>query len=130
SLSEAEKKEGVAQLEAALTMVKPIQFKENIALVLKYFDQLIPFMQEMDTILFYWHHQRAPLQFRDEQRVLVDKSWNAAVLEDFADYRAGVKIPTLGPADLGAMDKGPFSSLVTGRASRSSSHTLTIREVP
>src|SRR3989440_9684043 len=51
SLQEAEKKEGVAQLEAALTMVKPIQFKENIALVLKYFDQLIPFMQEMDTIL-------------------------------------------------------------------------------
>jgi hypothetical protein len=51
SLPEAEKKEGVAQLEAALTMVKPIQFKENIALVLKYFDQLIPFMQEMDTIL-------------------------------------------------------------------------------
>ena len=51
--------------------------------------------------------------------MLVDKSWNAAVLEDFADYRAGVKIPTLGPADLGAMDKGPFSSLVTGRVSRS-----------
>ena len=50
SLPEAEKKEGVAQLEAALTMVKPIQFKENIALVLKYF-QLIPFMQEMDTTL-------------------------------------------------------------------------------
>jgi hypothetical protein len=51
SLLETEKKEGVAQLEAALTMVKPIQFKENIALVLKYFDQLIPFMQEMDTTL-------------------------------------------------------------------------------
>ena len=51
SLPKAEKKEGVAQLEAALTMVKPIQFKENIALVLKYFDQLIPFMQEMDTTL-------------------------------------------------------------------------------
>ena len=51
SLPEAEKKDGVAQLEAALTMVKPIQFKENIALVLKYFDQLIPFMQEMDTTL-------------------------------------------------------------------------------
>ena len=51
SLQEAEKKEGVAQLEAALTMVKPIQFKENIALVLKYFDQLMPFMQEMDTTL-------------------------------------------------------------------------------
>ncbi len=51
SLPEAKKKEGVAQLEAALMMVKPIQFKENIALVLKYFDQLIPFMQEMDTTL-------------------------------------------------------------------------------
>ena len=51
SLPEAEKKEGVAQLEAALTMVKPIKFKENIALVLKYFDKLIPFMQEMDTTL-------------------------------------------------------------------------------
>src|SRR6266403_664802 len=51
SLPEAKKKEGVAQLEAALMMVKPIQFRENIALVLKYFDQLIPFMQEMDTTL-------------------------------------------------------------------------------
>jgi hypothetical protein len=51
SLQEAEKKEGVAQLETAFTMVKPIQFKENIALVLKYFDKLIPFMQEMDTTL-------------------------------------------------------------------------------
>ena len=51
SLPEAKKKEAVAQLEAALMMVKPIQFKENIALVLKYFDQLIPFMQEMDTTL-------------------------------------------------------------------------------
>src|SRR6266576_6641113 len=51
SLPKTEKKEGVAQLEAALTMVKPIQFKENIALVLKYFDQLVPFMQELDTNL-------------------------------------------------------------------------------
>jgi len=51
SLQEAEKKGGVAQLQAALTMVKPIQFKENITLVLKYFDKLIPFMQEMDTTL-------------------------------------------------------------------------------
>ena len=47
SIPEAEKKEGVAQLEAALKMAKPIQFKENIALVLKYFDQLVPFMQEL-----------------------------------------------------------------------------------
>ena len=34
------------QLEAALRTAKPIQFKENIALVLKYFNQLVPFMQE------------------------------------------------------------------------------------
>ena len=51
SVPEAEKKEDLAQLEASLKTAKPIQFKENIALVLKYFDQLIPFMQEMDTIL-------------------------------------------------------------------------------
>ncbi len=44
---EAEKKEGLAQLEAALKIAKPIQFQENIALVLKYFDQLVPFMQEL-----------------------------------------------------------------------------------
>jgi hypothetical protein len=47
SVPEAEKKEGLAQLEAALKNVKPVQFKENIALVLKYFDQLAPFMQEL-----------------------------------------------------------------------------------
>src|SRR5258705_8543454 len=45
SVPEAEKKEGLAQLEAALKIAKPIQFRENIALVLKYFDQLAPFMQ-------------------------------------------------------------------------------------
>jgi hypothetical protein len=33
SVSEAEKKEGLAELEAALKIAKPIQFKENIALV-------------------------------------------------------------------------------------------------
>ena len=38
SVPEAEKKEGLAQLETALKNAKPIQFKENIALVLKYFD--------------------------------------------------------------------------------------------
>src|SRR6266436_8365768 len=42
SVPEAEKKEGLAQLEAALKNARPIQFKENIALVLKYFDQLAP----------------------------------------------------------------------------------------
>jgi hypothetical protein len=47
SVPEAEKREGLAQLEAALKSAKPIQFKENIALVLKYFDQLAPFMQEL-----------------------------------------------------------------------------------
>ena len=46
SVPEAEKKEGLTQLEAALKNARPIQFKENIALVLKYFDQLVPFMQE------------------------------------------------------------------------------------
>ena len=51
SVPEAEKKEGLAQLEAALKIANPIQFKENIALVLKYFDQLVPFMQELDTNL-------------------------------------------------------------------------------
>jgi hypothetical protein len=51
SVAEAEKKEGLAQLEAALKMARPIQFKENIALVLKYFDQLVPIMQEQDSKL-------------------------------------------------------------------------------
>jgi hypothetical protein len=48
SVPEADKKEGLAQLEAALKVAKPIQFKENIALVLKYYDQLVPFMQELE----------------------------------------------------------------------------------
>ena len=48
SVPEAEKKEGLTQLEAALKKARPIQFKENIALVLKYFDQLAPIMQEQD----------------------------------------------------------------------------------
>jgi hypothetical protein len=51
SIPEAEKKEDLAQLEAALKNTKPIQFKENIALVLKYFDQLAPIMQEQDSKL-------------------------------------------------------------------------------
>jgi len=45
SVSDAAKKEDLAQLEAALKGAKPIQFKENIALVLKYFDKLLPLMQ-------------------------------------------------------------------------------------
>jgi hypothetical protein len=51
SLPEAEKREGLAQLEAALKTAKPIQFKENIALVLKHFDKLAPLMQEQDSDL-------------------------------------------------------------------------------
>ena len=51
SVPEAEKKEGLAQLEAALKNARPIQYKENIALVLKYFDQLVPFMQQQDPSL-------------------------------------------------------------------------------
>jgi len=46
SVPESEKREDLAQLEAALKDAKPVQFKENITLVLKYFDQLVPFMQE------------------------------------------------------------------------------------
>ena len=46
SVGDAEKKEGLAQLEAALKTAKPIQFKDNIALVLKYFDKLSPLMQQ------------------------------------------------------------------------------------
>jgi hypothetical protein len=45
SVSEAEKKEDLAQLEAALKTAKPVQFKENITLVLKYYDKLAPLMQ-------------------------------------------------------------------------------------
>ena len=51
SVPEAEKKEDLAQLEVALKNAKPIQFKENIALVLKYFDQLSPLMQAQDSDL-------------------------------------------------------------------------------
>jgi hypothetical protein len=49
SVSEAEKKEDMAELEAALKNAKPVQFKENIALVLKYFDKLAPLMPEQDS---------------------------------------------------------------------------------
>ena len=45
SVSEAGKKEALAELEDALKGAKPIQFKENIALVTKYYDQLLPLMQ-------------------------------------------------------------------------------------
>jgi hypothetical protein len=51
SVPEVEKREGVAQLEAALKNAKPIQFKENIALVRKYFDKLAPLMQEQNPNL-------------------------------------------------------------------------------
>jgi hypothetical protein len=51
SVPESEKREDLAQLEAALRDAKPVQFKENIALVLKYFDQLVPFVQEQDLKL-------------------------------------------------------------------------------
>jgi hypothetical protein len=51
SVPEAEKREGLAQLEAALKDAKHVQFKENIALVLKYFDKLAPLMQEQDSDL-------------------------------------------------------------------------------
>jgi len=46
SVPQAQKKEDLAQLDAALKEAKPIQFKENIALVVKYFDKLAELMQE------------------------------------------------------------------------------------
>src|SRR4029434_6439543 len=49
SIPDADKKEDLAQLEAALKTAKPIQFKENIALVLKYFDKLAPLIQDQDS---------------------------------------------------------------------------------
>jgi hypothetical protein len=45
AIPEAQKREDLAQLEAALMDARPVQFKENIAMVLKYFDQL-PSLQE------------------------------------------------------------------------------------
>ena len=45
SVSDDAKKEELAQLDAALKEAKPIQFKENIALVLKNYDKLLPLMQ-------------------------------------------------------------------------------------
>ena len=45
SVPEAQKKEDLAQLGTALKDAKPVQFKENIALVLKYFDKLTELMQ-------------------------------------------------------------------------------------
>jgi hypothetical protein len=46
SVPEPQKKENLAELEAALKDSKPIQFKENIVLVQKYFDKLAELMQE------------------------------------------------------------------------------------
>jgi hypothetical protein len=46
TVPEAQKKKDLAQLEVALKTAKPIQFKENIAMVLKYFEQLPPLNQE------------------------------------------------------------------------------------
>src|SRR6202048_443034 len=45
SILEVEKKEDLEQLDTALKSAKPIQFKENIALVRKYYDKLTELMQ-------------------------------------------------------------------------------------
>ena len=45
SIPDAAKKKALPQLQASLKTAKPIQFKENIALVRKYFDKLAPLMQ-------------------------------------------------------------------------------------
>ena len=46
SVPEAQKKEDLEQLGTALKSAKPVQFKENVTLVLKYFDKLTDLMQE------------------------------------------------------------------------------------
>ena len=46
TIPEAQKKQDLAELEAALKIAKPVQSKENIALVLKYFDKLLPLMMQ------------------------------------------------------------------------------------
>ncbi len=46
SVPEHAKKQDIARLEAALKDAQPIQFKENIALVTRYFDKLQSLMQE------------------------------------------------------------------------------------
>ena len=46
TIAEAQKKQDLAELEAALKTAKPIPFKENIGLVLKYFDKLLPLMMQ------------------------------------------------------------------------------------
>jgi hypothetical protein len=46
SIPDVQKREDLTQLEAALKDAKPIQFKENVAMVLKYFDQLPSLYQE------------------------------------------------------------------------------------
>jgi hypothetical protein len=46
TIPEAQKKQDLAELEAALKIAKPVQFKENIGLVLKYFDKLLPLMMQ------------------------------------------------------------------------------------
>jgi hypothetical protein len=51
SISESEKKEDLAQLEAALKDARPVQFKENIALVQKYYVMLAPLIQDQDANL-------------------------------------------------------------------------------
>ena len=50
SIPDADKKEGLSQLEEELKNTKPIQFKENIVLVLEYFDKLAPLMQENSNL--------------------------------------------------------------------------------
>jgi hypothetical protein len=49
SVPETQKKQMLAELELALKNAKPIAFKENIALVLKYFDKLPPLLEPQEA---------------------------------------------------------------------------------
>ena len=46
SVPDAQKKEDLAQLETALKSAKPVHYKENVALVLKYYDKLPALLQD------------------------------------------------------------------------------------
>jgi hypothetical protein len=46
TIKDADRKQQLADLAAMLKVAKPIQFKENIDLVLKYYDKLAPLMQQ------------------------------------------------------------------------------------
>jgi hypothetical protein len=91
SVPEADKKEDLAQLEAALKSAKPIQFKENIALVLKYFDQLAPFMPGTATRRL--EIRKSPLGTAAGARGSLGKLGGPPVFSRRPDRKSVVRLP-------------------------------------